>query len=182
MSFCISKTNLPEVLILEPQVFKDDRGFFLESFNKKKFNTLTGLKVDFVQDNHSKSKKNTLRGLHYQIKKPQGKLIRVIDGLIYDVAVDLRQSSPNFGKWTGLELSSENKKQLWIPEGFAHGFLVISKTAEVIYKTTDYWFPKYENCLNWCDEGIGINWPINNPNLSDKDRSGKSLKDAIVYE
>jgi dTDP-4-dehydrorhamnose 3,5-epimerase len=182
MSFFLSKTNLPEVLILEPQVFEDGRGFFFESFNKKKFQALTRLQVDFVQDNHSKSKKNTLRGLHYQIKKPQGKLVRVVKGLVYDVAVDLRRSSPNFGQWAGVELSSDNKKQLWIPEGFAHGFVVISETAEVIYKTTDYWFPEYENCLNWRDEDIGINWPTNNPNLSNKDKNGIKLKDAIVYE
>jgi dTDP-4-dehydrorhamnose 3,5-epimerase len=182
MTLRASKTTLPEVLILDSNVFEDDRGFFFESFNKKEFYSQTGLNIDFVQDNHSKTKKNTLRGLHYQIIKPQGKLVRVIQGRIYDVAIDLRRSSSNFGQWVGIELSSENKKQLWIPEGFAHGFVALSETADVIYKTTDYWFPKYERCLIWSDADIGIKWPINNPKLSDKDKRGIKLKDAVVYE
>lgn len=182
MAFRLSKTNLSDVLILEPKIFEDDRGFFFESFNKKEFYRLTGLNIEFVQDNHSKTKKNTLRGLHYQITKPQGKLVRVIQGKVFDVAIDLRRSSKNFGKWFGTELSSDNKKQLWIPEGFAHGFVTISETADIIYKTTNYWFPQYEICLDWSDADIGIQWPINNPKLSDKDKKGIKIKDAILFE
>ncbi len=182
MSFNATKTNLPEVLILEPQVFSDERGFFFESFNKLEFKRVTGLDVNFVQDNHSKSKQNILRGLHYQIERPQGKLVRVVNGEVFDVVVDLRRSSKNFGKWTGITLSSKNKKQLWIPPGFAHGFVVISDTADFIYKTSEYWFPKFERCLNWHDKDISIDWPIQNPIVSDKDKKGIMLKDAVVFE
>ena len=182
MSFNVIKTNLPEVLILEPQVFGDDRGFFFESFNKSEFKRVTGLDVNFVQDNHSNSNQNILRGLHYQIEKPQGKLVRVVNGEVFDVAVDLRRSSKNFGKWTGIKLSSKNKKQLWIPPGFAHGFVVMSDTADFIYKTSEYWFPKHERCLSWHDKDISIDWPIQNPIVSDKDKKGIMLKDAVVFE
>ena len=178
----IKKTKLPEVLVLMPEVFEDKRGFFFESFNQKDFLNLTKVDRNFVQDNHSKSKKNTLRGLHYQINKPQGKLVRVISGLIFDVAVDLRSSSLNFGKWFGIELSSQNKKQLWIPEGFAHGFLVMSDTAEVIYKTTDYWSPENEICIKWSDKDLGIDWPLRKPILSIKDQQGISFKDAPNFK
>lgn len=181
MTYSVKKTSLPEVMILEPKVFVDDRGFFFESFNRREFCKSTKLNINFVQDNHSKTEKGTLRGLHYQLVKPQGKLVRVIHGTVFDVAVDLRRSSPNFGNWVGVELSSENKKQLWIPAGFAHGFVVISEVAEFLYKTTDYWYPKYERCIEWCDEDIGIKWPISKPNLSNKDLQGMKLRDADVF-
>lgn len=153
-------TAIPDVVILEPKVFGDDRGFFFESFNATAFEQATGLRRDFVQDNHSKSAKNVLRGMHYQIQNPQGKLVRVTQGEVFDVAVDLRKSSKTFGKWVGVQLSAENKKQIWIPEGFAHGFLVLSETAEFLYKTTDYYAPEYERRLAWNDPIIGIKWPI----------------------
>ena len=156
MSYSVTPTHLPEVLILEPKVFGDTRGFFFESFNQREFERVTGLQVPFVQDNHSRSTKGVLRGLHYQIQHPQGKLVRVTQGAVFDVAVDLRQSSSNFGRWVGVELSAENKRQLWIPEGFAHGFLVISDTAEFLYKTTDYWYPEYERSLRWNDASLNI--------------------------
>lgn len=159
MAYQIETTKLPEVLILKPNIHLDSRGFFFESFNKEDFYKSTGLDVYFAQDNHSKSKKGTLRGLHYQISNPQGKLIRVISGEIFDVAVDLRRSSENFGKWISIKLSAENKKQLWIPKGFAHGFLTMTNEAEVIYKTTDYWSLEFERCITWNDNDIGINWP-----------------------
>lgn len=175
-------TNLPEVLIIEPRVFGDDRGFFYESFNAKKFAELTGLELAFVQDNHSLSGKNVLRGLHYQIQQPQGKLVRVIAGEVFDVAVDLRKSSPHFGKWTGVNLSAANKRQLWVPPGFAHGFVVLSDSAEFLYKTTDYWAPEHERCLQWDDPAIGILWPLQgSPTLSAKDQQGKLLNDAEVF-
>lgn len=176
-------TNLPEVLILEPKVFGDERGFFFESFNARTFANLTGLDVQFVQDNHSLSAKNILRGMHYQIRQAQGKLVRVIAGEVFDVAVDLRRSSPRFGQWTGVTLSSENQRQLWIPPGFAHGFVVTSDKAEFLYKTTDYWAPEHERCLQWNDASVGIQWPIDTtPTMSGKDQLGKSLAEAEVFE
>jgi len=178
----IVTTALPEVLILEPKVFGDDRGFFFESFNQQKFQQATGLDVKFVQDNHSKSSQGVLRGLHYQIQNPQGKLVRVVEGSVLDVAVDIRRSSPNFGKWVGVELTSENKRQLWVPEGFAHGFVVLSESAEFLYKTTDYWYPEYERSLLWNDPTINIQWPIDAPKLSAKDVEGKTINQADVFE
>ena len=179
----IQPTSLPDVLIIEPKVFGDERGFFFESFNSKKFEELTGKNVSFVQDNHSRSTNNVLRGLHYQIKQAQGKLVRVIAGEVYDVAVDVRKKSPNFGKWTGVLLSAENRRQLWIPPGFAHGFVVTSEYAEFLYKTTDYWAPEYERSLLWNDPAIGIEWPTNGmPTLSDKDKAAKTLAYAEVFE
>lgn len=176
-------TNLPEVMIIEPKVFGDERGFFFESFNAKKFTELTGVDVEFVQDNHSLSAKNILRGLHYQIKQAQGKLVRVVTGEVFDVAVDIRKSSPRFGQWTGVVLSAENQRQLWIPPGFAHGFVVLSDKAEFLYKTTDYWAPEYERSLQWNDPAIGIEWPIQGePVMSAKDQQGKLLADAEVFE
>jgi len=176
-------TNLPEVMIIEPKVFGDERGFFFESFNAKKFAELTGVDVEFVQDNHSLSAKNILRGLHYQIKQAQGKLVRVVTGEVFDVAVDIRKSSPRFGQWTGVLLSAENQRQLWIPPGFAHGFVVLSDKAEFLYKTTDYWAPEYERSLQWNDPAIGIEWPIQGePVMSAKDQQGKLLADAEVFE
>lgn len=176
-------TALPEVLILEPKVFGDARGFFFESFNRKVFNEATGTDYQFVQDNHSRSAKGVLRGLHYQIHQPQGKLVRVVRGSVFDVAVDLRRSSPRFGCWVGLELSEENQRQLWVPPGFAHGFLVKSESADFLYKTTDYYAPEHERCLAWSDPGIGIEWPlIGPPVLSAKDLGGLPLDRAEVFE
>jgi dTDP-4-dehydrorhamnose 3,5-epimerase len=178
----IHKTELPEVLIIDPKVFGDERGFFFESFNQRRFAELSGVTANFVQDNHSKSARNVLRGLHYQIRQPQGKLVRVIAGEVFDVTVDIRKSSPNFGKWTGVVLSAENKRQLWIPAGFAHGFVVTSDSAEFVYKTTDYWAPEYERSILWNDPAIGIVWPDGiAPLLSDKDRAGKLLADAELF-
>ncbi|HJV88136.1 MAG TPA: dTDP-4-dehydrorhamnose 3,5-epimerase [Noviherbaspirillum sp.] len=176
-------TAIPDVAILEPQVFGDSRGFFFESFNEREFMELTGAKnLHFVQDNHSRSAKNVLRGLHYQIRQPQGKLVRVIAGEVFDVAVDVRKGSPTFGKWVGAILSAENRRQMWIPPGFAHGFVVTSDAAEFLYKTTDYWAPGDERCIAWNDPAIGIEWPIDRaPVLSDKDRNGKPLADAEVF-
>jgi dTDP-4-dehydrorhamnose 3,5-epimerase len=177
------KTKIPDVVILEPKVFGDDRGFFYESFNAKAFLEATGCEVSFVQDNHSKSAKNVLRGLHYQIQQPQGKLVRVSVGEVYDVAVDLRRSSESFGQWVGVHLSAENRRQLWVPPGFAHGFLVMSENAEFLYKTTDYYAPAYERSLLWNDSELGIEWPITEePILSGKDQIGKLFKDADVFE
>jgi dTDP-4-dehydrorhamnose 3,5-epimerase len=169
--------KIPEVVLLEPEVFGDERGFFYESFNQQKFESAIGYAVNFVQDNHSKSQKGVLRGLHYQLPpKAQGKLVRVIAGEVFDVAVDIRKNSPTFGQWVGEILSAENKRQLWIPAGFAHGFVTLSDTAEFLYKTTDYYAPKYEACIAWNDPEIGINWPITEmPNLSFKDQCGVSL-------
>jgi dTDP-4-dehydrorhamnose 3,5-epimerase len=160
MPYTVTQTRLPEVLILEPKVFGDARGFFYESFNALDFAQCTGLDVQFVQDNHSKSAKGVLRGLHYQIQHPQGKLVRVTQGEVFDVAVDLRRSSPNFGKWEGVVLSADNKRQLWVPPGFAHGFVVLSDTAEFLYKTTDYYHPEFERSLLWSDPTVGIQWPV----------------------
>ncbi len=174
---------IPDVLILEPKVFGDARGFFLESFNARVFQELTGLDVDFVQDNHSRSGAGVLRGLHYQIEQPQGKLVRVVRGRVFDVAVDLRRKSPTFGRWDGVELSEDNHRQLWIPPGFGHGFLVLSETADFLYKTTDYYAPQHERCIRWDDPGIGIDWPLaGEPLLSAKDREGRLLADAEVFD
>lgn len=178
----IQTTAIPDVLIIEPKVFGDERGFFYESFNARSFAEQTGIKASFVQDNHSKSAKAVLRGLHYQIQQPQGKLVRVVAGEVFDVAVDIRQHSPTFGQWVGVILSGDNKRQLWIPEGFAHGFLVISDTAEFLYKTTDYYAPEFERSILWNDPAIGIQWPMQNePMLSNKDKIGKLLNDAEVF-
>ena len=182
MPYIVSPTTIPEVLILEPKVFGDDRGFFFESFNLLDFQQITGLDIQFLQDNHSKSSKGVLRGLHYQIQQPQGKLVRVTQGSVFDVAVDLRKSSTHFGKWVGVELSAENKKQLWVPTGFAHGFVVTSDSAEFLYKTTEYWYPDHERSLLWCDEFVDIHWPIDfEPLLAGKDIAAKMLNDAEVF-
>lgn len=179
----IVQTAIPEVLIIEPQVFGDERGFFFESFNQQKFERLTGVKAEFVQDNHSKSAKNVLRGLHYQIQQPQGKLVRVVAGEVFDVAVDVRRHSSTFGKWVGVLLSAENKRQLWVPPGFAHGFLVLKEATEFLYKTTDYYAPQHERCIRWDDPEIGIQWPLDgNPLLSAKDQAGLALAQAEVFE
>lgn len=176
-------TAISDVLILEPKVFGDDRGFFMESFNARAFADATGLDVAFVQDNHSRSAQNVLRGLHYQLQQPQGKLVRCARGRVYDVAVDLRCSSASFGHWVGTELSEDNKRQLWIPPGFAHGFVVLSEFADFLYKTTDYYAPDFERCILWNDPALGIEWPITTePNLSAKDRNGQFLSDARVYD
>ena len=178
----VTPTALPEVLIIEPKVFGDQRGFFFESFNQKAFNDATGLDAKFVQDNHSRSTKGVLRGLHYQIQQPQGKLVRVVRGSVFDVAVDIRKSSAHFGRWVGVELSEENHRQLWVPPGFAHGFLVTSDTADFLYKTTDYYAPEFERCLAWNDPGVGVEWPLagNAPQLSGKDQAGGLLANAQV--
>lgn len=176
-------TNIDEVKLFEPKVFKDDRGFFLESYNQKVLENLLGLKETFVQDNHSLSQKWVLRGLHYQIKNPQGKLVRVVNGEIFDVAVDLRKSSSTFGKWVGFYLSSENKRIAWIPPGFAHGFLVTSEQADVLYKVTTFYDPVSDRSMRFDDLDIGIEWPLDEaPRLSDKDLAGRSFKNADVYE
>lgn len=178
----VTQLDIPDVFLIEPQVFGDERGFFLESFNQRQFEEIVGEKVNFVQDNHSRSAKGVLRGLHYQIKQPQGKLVRVVLGEVFDVAVDLRKSSKTFGQWLGVHLSADNKKQLWIPEGFAHGFVVLSETAEFLYKTTDYYAPKYERSLLWSDPSLKIDWPFEGqPNLAAKDAAGKVLIDADVF-
>ena len=183
VTFNVIKTTLPDVLILEPEVFSDERGFFFESFNQKKFQHATGSNLNFVQDNHSRSVRGVLRGLHYQIHHQQGKLVRVVSGHVFDVAIDLRKSSANFGKWVGVELSGENKRQLWIPPGFAHGYLVMSEVAETVYKTTDYWYPQHERVLLWNDPEIGIFWPpiSSEIRLSEKDQAGKKLCQLEVY-
>jgi len=178
----VVKTALPDVLLLEPNVFGDERGFFFESYNQKQLKEAAGIDVEFVQDNHSRSARNVLRGLHYQIKQPQGKLVRVIVGEVFDVAVDLRKNSPTFGKWVGFNLSAENKRIAWIPAGFAHGFLVLSEYAEFLYKTTDYWAPEHERCIAWSDPDLAVNWPLSGePVLSAKDRLGSLLKEAETY-
>ncbi len=183
MPIQVTPTSIPDVLIIEPKVFGDERGFFFESFNQKEFNEAVGQDVIFVQDNHSKSKKGVLRGLHYQTDHTQGKLVRVTRGVVFDVAVDLRQSSMTFGQWAGVELSAENKKQLWVPEGFAHGFLVISDEAEFLYKTTDYYHPVSEEALLWSDKTLNISWPDIGCeySLSDKDKVGVSWDKAQKF-
>lgn len=177
-------TSLPEVILVVPKVFEDERGFFLESYQKERF-AAAGIPFDFVQDNHSASVQGVLRGLHYQIRQPQGKLVRAVVGEIYDVAVDIRRSSPTFGKWVGAVLSSENRNQLWVPPGFAHGFYVMSGRAEILYKATDYYAPQWERSLLWNDSALGIDWPVtgeNFPILSGKDAQGVLLKDAEIYD
>lgn len=183
MPITATPTAIPDVLVIEPKVFGDDRGFFFESFNENDFATAVGQKITFVQDNHSLSKKGVLRGLHYQMQQTQGKLVRVSRGAVFDVAVDLRQSSITFGKWVGVELSAENKKQLWIPEGFAHGFLVLSDEAEFLYKTTDYWHAGSEQCIAWNDPTLSIQWPDIGmcPVLNLKDAAGLTWGDAPKF-
>jgi dTDP-4-dehydrorhamnose 3,5-epimerase len=176
-------TAISDLLIIEPRVFGDDRGFFFESFNRRKFAELSGRDVDFVQDNHSRSVKNVLRGLHYQIQHPQGKLVRAVQGTVLDIAVDIRKSSPSFGQHVAVELSAQNKRMLWIPEGFAHGFVVLSETAEFLYKTTDYWFPEHERCIRWDDPALAIDWKLQVvPAISGKDAQGKVLAEAELFD
>ena len=175
-------TKIPDALIIEPKVFGDERGFFFESFNQKQFSEVTGITKDFVQDNHSLSSCGVLRGLHYQIKQPQGKLVRVVRGEVFDVVVDLRKSSSTFGQWAGVVLSAENKRQFWVPEGFAHGFLVLSDEAEFLYKTTDYYAPEFERCIQWNDEDLAIEWPTMDVKVSEKDANGDSFKQADLFE
>jgi len=178
----VIQTTIPDLLVIEPKVFGDDRGFFFESFNRKRFVELTGVDVDFVQDNHSRSAKGVLRGLHYQIQHPQGKLVRVVQGVVLDVAVDIRKSSPTFGQHVALELSAENKRMFWMPAGFAHGFVVLSDTAEFLYKTTDYWFPEHERSIRWNDPTLKIDWKLpTQPSLSGKDAQGKSITEADLF-
>lgn len=178
----LTPTEIPDVIIMEPRVFEDDRGFFFESYNEKNFTEKAGITPHFVQDNHSRSGQNVLRGLHYQIQQPQGKLMRAVAGEVFDVAVDLRKSSPTFGRWVGTTLSAQNKRQLWIPEGFAHGFLVVSETAEILYKTTDFYAPQHERCILWNDPDLAIAWPLTaEPILSTKDSAGKPFPDAEVF-
>lgn len=182
MSYQVSPTHIPDVLIIEPKVFGDSRGFFFEAFNAKNFASATGLSVSFVQDNYSRSAKGVLRGLHYQVEQTQGKLVQVSQGAVFDVAVDIRKSSPTFGQWVGCELSDANHRQLWIPPGFAHGFMVLSESADFLYKTTDYYAPQHERCIAWNDPSIGIDWPKDiNPLLSAKDQQGVSLTAAEVF-
>lgn len=179
----VTPTAIPDILLIEPRIFGDERGFFFESHNDRTFTESTGIRTRFVQDNHSRSAQNVLRGMHYQIQRPQGKLIRVTTGKVFDVAVDLRRSSPTYGKWTGTLLSGENKFMLWIPEGFAHGFLVISEFADFLYKTTDYYSPAHERCIAWNDPDINIQWPLQNaPLISQKDRQGNFLRNAEVFK
>jgi dTDP-4-dehydrorhamnose 3,5-epimerase len=178
----VLKTEIADVLILEPKVFGDERGFFLESFNQRVFEQATGIRASFVQDNHSRSRQGVLRGLHYQIRQPQGKLVRVAAGEVFDVAVDLRRSSPTFGRWAGTTLSAENKRMLWIPPGFAHGFLVLSDSVDFLYKTTDYYAQEHERCVIWNDPAIGIRWPLDGlPVLAEKDRAGKPLMETETF-
>jgi dTDP-4-dehydrorhamnose 3,5-epimerase len=180
----VTACTIADVLLIEPKVFGDDRGFFYESYNKNAFEKACGLSVEFVQDNHSKSARNVLRGLHYQIKQPQGKLVRVVAGEVFDVAVDLRRNSPTFGQWVGEILSADNKRQLWVPPGMAHGFVVLSETAEFLYKTTDYWAPEFERCIAWNDPTLAIDWPAldGEPLLSGKDAKGSAFLQAEVFE
>ena len=179
----IIPSKIPDCLIIQPKVFGDDRGFFYESFNQKRFTELSGIETPFVQDNHSKSARHVLRGLHYQIEQAQGKLVRVVAGRVWDVAVDIRRSSPTFGQSVGIELSADNKQMFWIPPGFAHGFVVLSETAEFLYKTTDYYAPAHERCIVWNDSELTIDWQLNGaqPLLSGKDQAGKSFKDAEFF-
>jgi dTDP-4-dehydrorhamnose 3,5-epimerase len=176
-------TDLPGVLIIEPKVFGDERGFFYESYNERDFREKTGLDVRFVQDNHSRSARGVLRGLHYQIQRPQGKLVRATLGAVYDVVVDVRKSSPTFGKWLGFELSAENKRIAWVPPGYAHGFVVTSDYAEFLYKTTEYWAPEHERCIVWNDADLAIAWPVSaEPLVSPKDQQGVAFREAEVYD
>ena len=182
----VTPTALPEVLLIEPQVFGDERGFFFESWNQRQLDQRVGRPLGFVQDNHSRSRRGVLRGLHYQVKQAQGKLVRVVQGQVFDVAVDLRRSSPQFGHWVGVLLSADDKRQLWIPPGFAHGFLVMSDTAEFLYKTTDYYAPDAERCLAWDDPQVGIQWPLaevgGTPSLSAKDAQGLAWADCDKFD
>jgi len=179
----VVRSAIPDVLILEPKVYGDERGFFFESYNEKVLTEVAGMTAHFVQDNHSRSAKNVLRGLHYQIKQPQGKLVRVVAGEVFDVAVDIRRNSPTFGKWAGFNLSAENKRMAWIPSGFAHGFLVLSDYAEFLYKTTDYWAPEYERCIRWNDTDLAVDWPLQGePVLSAKDQGGVAFRAAEVFD
>jgi dTDP-4-dehydrorhamnose 3,5-epimerase len=183
MAIQVTATSLPEVKVIEPKVFGDARGYFLESFNAREFAEKVVSGVEFVQDNHSRSAKGVLRGLHYQIQHAQGKLVRVVEGEVFDVAVDIRRDSPNFGKWQGVVLSAENHRQLWVPPGFAHGFVVLSESAQFLYKTTDFWYPEHERSLRWNDPEIGIEWPIDfEPNLAAKDAAAVGLSEAEVFE
>lgn len=183
MPYTVIPSAIPDVLMLEPKVFGDARGFFYESFNAREFEEVTGITTPFVQDNHSRSARGVLRGLHYQIRNPQGKLVRVIDGEVFDVAVDLRKSSPTFGQWAGGILSADNNRQLWVPPGFGHGFVVLSATAQFLYKTTDYWYPEHERSLLWNDPALAIDWPIDfAPQLAAKDAAAKSLADADLFD
>ena len=178
-----TRLAIPDVVLIEPKVFGDARGFFFESFNQKAFDEATGTRHDFVQDNHSRSRKGVLRGLHYQIEQPQGKLVRVVRGSVFDVAVDIRKSSPTFGQWVGAELTEENQHQLWVPPGFAHGFVVLSDTADFLYKTTDYYAPEHERCIAWNDPDIDVDWHFDGePSLSAKDAQGVAFKAAQVFE
>ena len=178
----VVSTKIPDVLLIEPKVFGDERGFFFESFNQRVWEEKTGMQTKFVQDNHSRSQRGVLRGLHYQIKQPQGKLVRCVAGEVFDVAVDLRKDSPMLGQWVGVHLSAENKRQLWVPEGFAHGFLVLSETAEFLYKTTDYYCPEHERCIIWNDPHLEIKWPSDvRPVLSEKDQQGRSFSRADKF-
>ena len=178
----VIQTAIPDVLVLEPRVHSDERGSFLESFHQEAFCQAVGQAVQFVQDNHSRSFRGVLRGLHYQIQQPQGKLVRVVRGAVFDVAVDIRRSSPTFGQWVGVELYEENHRQLWIPPGFAHGFMVLSVSADVLYKTTDFYAPAHERCILWCDQDLGIDWPLNAaPLLSAKDSGGQTLAQADLF-
>jgi dTDP-4-dehydrorhamnose 3,5-epimerase len=178
----VTRTEIPDVLIIEPKVFGDARGFFLESFNRRQFQEATQVDLDFVQDNHSRSARGVLRGLHYQVHQTQGKLVRVVRGAVFDVAVDLRRSSPTFGKWVGTELSEENHRQFWVPPGFAHGFIVLSETADFLYKATNYYAPQHERCIAWNDPVVGIRWPEGiEPQLSEKDSRGTALGEAETF-
>lgn len=182
MPYTVTPTAIADVLMLQPKVFGDSRGFFFESFNEQDFAQASGLNVKFVQDNHSRSAKGVLRGLHYQLQQPQGKLVRVVRGAVFDVAVDIRRSSPTFGQWVGCELSEDNHRQFWVPPGFAHGFVVLSESADFLYKTTDYYAPAHERCIAWNDADIGITWPAGlEPQLSAKDLAGKAFKEAEVF-
>ncbi len=180
----VISTALPEVLVLEPKVFGDSRGFFFESYNRKTFAADTGLDVEFVQDNHSRSARGVLRGIHYQLVRPQGKLVRAVAGAVWDLAVDLRRSSPRFGRWVGVELSAENQRQLWVPPGFGHAFVVLSETADFLYKTTDYWYPEHERSVVWNDPDLAIDWPLDGaaPQLAAKDAQAPRLAEAEVYD
>lgn len=179
MPLHVTATAIPDLLVLEPQIFGDARGFFFESFNQQEFHRATGLNLNFVQDNHSRSAKGVLRGLHYQVQQPQGKLVRVVRGAVFDVAVDIRKNSNTFGQWVGMELNEDNHKQMWIPPGFAHGFVVLSDSADFLYKTTEYYAPQHERCIAWDDPAIGITWPSGlQPQLSAKDQVGKSLAEV----
>ncbi len=179
----VTRLTIPEVVLIEPKVFGDARGFFFESFNQKAFDEATGTRHSFVQDNHSRSSRGVLRGLHYQIRQPQGKLVRVARGAVWDVAVDIRRSSPTFGQWVGAELNEDNQRQLWVPPGFAHGFVVLSESADFLYKTTDYYAPEHERCIAWNDETLAIAWPLEEqPSLSIKDAQGYAFTAATVFD